>query len=167
MPTRFSGLVASFTTTSSKAKILVDRHHQIVDLENFRLKLLFRAEDMRVVLRETAHAHQAVQRTRWFVAMNSTEFCKPYREIAVRFQPMLEDLHMTRAIHRLERENPFVLCLLVGALHRKHVLAIPAPVSGGEPKRGIEHLGRVDLLIFVFEPPAHIGKQVLEHFPAL
>src|SRR5699024_11925469 len=46
---------------------------------------------------EAAHAHQPVQRTRRLVAMARAEFRKPERQIAITFQPVIEDLHMAGA----------------------------------------------------------------------
>jgi hypothetical protein len=80
---------------------------------------------------------------------------------------VLEDLHVARTVHRLQREDAVILRLLVGAGDREHVLAIPAPVARGLPQRVVEHLRRVDLVIVVLDAPAHIGEQVLEHAPAL
>ncbi len=68
---------------SSKPKSAVGRQDQIVDLQAFGGKLLFGAEDMRVILREAAYTHQAMQRAGWLVAMDRAEFRKLYRQIAV------------------------------------------------------------------------------------
>ena len=59
-------------------------------------ELVLGAEDVRVVLREGAHAHQPVQRAGRLVAMHGAEFGKPQRQIAVGLQAVLEDLHMAR-----------------------------------------------------------------------
>ena len=66
-----------------EAEILVGREDQIVDLEAFVRHLLFGAEDVRIVLREAAHAHQAVQRARRLVAVDVAEFGKPHRQFAI------------------------------------------------------------------------------------
>jgi hypothetical protein len=68
-------------------------------------QLILGAEDVRVVLREAAHAHQAVQRAGRLVAMHVAEFGQPDRQVAVALQAVLEDLHMAGAVHRLERED--------------------------------------------------------------
>lgn len=47
----------------AETEILIDREDQVVDAQAFRSHLLFRAEDMRIVLREAANAHQAMQCT--------------------------------------------------------------------------------------------------------
>ena len=156
-----------------ETEILVDRHHQVVDLQDLRLELLFGAEDMRVVLRESAHAHQPVQRAGRLVAMHVAEFRQPDRQVAIRLQTMLEDLDVAGAVHRLQRKDALVGLLIVGVhegvgrLHREHVLPIPAPVARRLPQALVEYLRGVDLLIIVAEPAAHVGNQVLEHLPAL
>ena len=60
-----------------EAEVLVDRQHQIVDLEAFLHDLIFGEEDVRVVLREVAHAQHAVQRARRLVAMHLAELGDP------------------------------------------------------------------------------------------
>ena len=69
MPTRLSGRVESFTTTLLEAEIRIGRQDQVVDLQALGGELLLGAEDVRVVLREGAHAHQAVQRAGRLVAV--------------------------------------------------------------------------------------------------
>ena len=69
---------------------------------------------MRIVLRKAAHAHQPVQRAGWLVAMDIAEFGKPDRQFAVGLQAVLEDLHMARAVHRLQREDAVVGLLVIG-----------------------------------------------------
>ena len=81
---------------------------------------------------------------------------------------MLEDLHVARAVHRLQRENAVVLGVVAGDRHLEHVVAVPAPVAGRLPQALVEHLRRVDLLIaLLVEPAAHIADETLEHLPAL
>ena len=75
---------------------------------------------------------------------------------------MLEDLHMPRAVHRLDREDTLVL-----GLRDEHVLAVPAPMARGLPQRLVEDLRRVDLLVVGPEAPAHVGDELLEQRPAL
>ena len=79
-----------------EAEIPVGGEDEIVDLEALVGHLLFGAEDVRVVLREAAHAHQPVQGARRLVAMHIAELGKPQRQFAIGPQAMLEDLHMAR-----------------------------------------------------------------------
>ena len=151
-----------------EAEIGIGRQDQVVDPQAFRGQLLLGAEDVRIVLREAAHAHQPMQRAGRFVAMHVAEFRKPYRQIAIGFQAVLEDLHVARAVHRLQREDAVVVGVVAGDRHLEHVVAVPAPVARRLPQRLVEHLRRVDLLVaLLVEPAAHVVDQVLEHLPAL
>lgn len=58
---RFSGR-SELDLDVLESEILVDRQDQVVHRETFVRDLLLRDEDVRVVLREAAHAHQAVHR---------------------------------------------------------------------------------------------------------
>ena len=67
--------------------------------------------------------------------MDIAKFGKFDRQIAVRLQPMLENLHMSGAVHRLERKNTLIRFRIVRmrermrGFHREHVFLIPAPVA--------------------------------------
>ncbi len=80
---------------------------------------------------------------------------------------MLEDLHVARAVHRLQCEPALVLGLVAGRLRREHVLAVPAPVAGGLPQGLVEDLRRVHLGVVALQAAAHVGDQLLEDRPAL
>jgi hypothetical protein len=95
----------SLTDHFLEAEIAVDRHHQVIDLQALRLELLLGAEHMRIVLGEGADPHQPVQRAGRLIPVHIAEFGQPDRQITVGFQPVLEDLHMAGAVHRLERED--------------------------------------------------------------
>ena len=141
-----------------EAEILVDRHDHVVEPHGFRHDLVFGAENMGVVLGEGAHPHHAVDRARRLVAMDDAEFRDPHRQFAIGFQAVLEDLHMAGAVHRLEREDAFIL-----GLGDEHVLAIGLPMAGRLPQRAVEHLRRIDLDIAGrLLAPAHEGDQGLE-----
>ena len=85
----------------AEAEVAIDRQDHVVDLKRLLHDLVFRAENMRVVLGEGAHAHHAVQRARGLVAMHDAEFGNAHGQIAIGLQPVLEDQHMARAVHRL------------------------------------------------------------------
>ena len=78
-------------------------------------ELILGAEDMRVVLREGAHAHHAMQRARRLVAMHDAELGETQRQLAIGAQAVLEDLDMAGAVHRLQRIDALVLGLGVVA----------------------------------------------------
>lgn len=66
-----------------EAEVLVDLLHETRVVFAFLENLIFRAEDVAVVLREGANAHHAVQRAGRFVAVALTEFAVAKRQIAV------------------------------------------------------------------------------------
>ena len=150
-----------------EAEIGIGRQDQIVDLQALVGELFLGAEHMRVVLGEAAHPHQAVHRARRLVAMHHAEFGEAQRQVAIALQAVLEDLHMARTVHRLQRKPALVLGLVAGGLRREHVLAVPVPVARGFPQRLVENLRRVDLAVVAGQPPAHVGDQRLEDGPAL
>ena len=53
---------------------------------HFVFNLLRRAEDVRVVLRESAHAHQPVHHARPLVAIHRAQLAQPHRQIAIAVQ---------------------------------------------------------------------------------
>ena len=106
-------------------------------------------------------------RARRLVAMHHAEFGQTQRQVAIALQAVLEDLHMARAVHRLQRKPALVLGLVAGGLRREHVLAVPVPMAGGLPQRLVEDLRRVDLAVVAGQAAAHIGDQRLEDGPAL
>ena len=97
-----------------EAEVLIDRQDQVVDLQALCSKLLLGAEDVRIVLRKAANAHQPVQCAGGLVAMDGPEFGKAYRKFAIGLQSVLEDLHVAGAVHRLQREDALILCILAG-----------------------------------------------------
>ena len=122
---------------------------------------------MRVVLCEAANTHQTMQRTRWLIAMHIAKFCKLYRQIAVRLKTMLKYLNVARAVHRLQSKHAVIVGIITGNSDLEHVVAIPTPVTGSLPKRLVQHLWRIDLLIaMAVETTTHISYQRLEHTPA-
>ncbi|GJE70498.1 hypothetical protein CHKEEEPN_2036 [Methylorubrum podarium] len=150
-----------------EAEIGVGREDQVVDLQALGGELVLGAEDVRVVLGEAAHAHQAVHGPRRLVAVDHAELGHAQGQVAVRLQAVLEDLHVAGAVHRLQGEPALVLGLLAGGLGGEHVLAVPAPVAGGLPQRLVEDLRRVHLGVVAFQAAAHVGDQLLEDRPAL
>ena len=114
-----------------KAEVLIDRQDQIVHGEAFGCNLIFRDENVRVVLGECAHPHQPVQRTGRFEPMHLAEFGKPERQIAVGLEAVLEDLNVAGAIHRLDHEGPLVL---FAGLRQEHRIAERLHVAGCDPQ---------------------------------
>ena len=106
---RFSGRSENLIAHVGEAEILVDREDEVVHLQRFRGDLLLGDEDVGVVLGEGAHPHQAVQRARRLEAVHLAELGDLERQVAVGLQPVLEDLHVARAVHRLDDEDALVV----------------------------------------------------------
>ena len=124
--------------------------------------LVLGAEDVAVVLREAAHAHDPVQRAARLVAVALAELAVADRQVAVAAQLRLEDQHVAGAVHRLER----VLVLL--RLRREHVLAVVLPVARLLPQALVEELRALDLLVAgVAVDLAHVLLDRLPERPAL
>ena len=95
----FFGAQREFDADIVEAKLAVDFHHQLVKRAGFFGDLVFGAENVGIVLHETAHAHQAVQCAAGFVAVAGAEFCEAHRQIVVGAQAVVENLHMAGAVH--------------------------------------------------------------------
>ncbi len=94
---------------------------------------------MRVVLRESAHAHQAVHHARSLVAIHRAQFAQPHGKIAIAVQLVFVNQNVARAVHGLE------LILGVVQLHGlEHVVAIKIGVPGNLPQIAPHHVRRVD-----------------------
>ncbi len=135
-----------------------------------RLDLFFRAEDMRVVLRHLAHAHEAVQRAMRFVAVAAAELRHAHRQVAIGRDALIEDLHMRRAVHRLDRHQVrlarqhrrVILRVRNFVRHHEHVLAVLAPMAGLLPELRRHELRRLHFLVAGrIEPPPDIGFELV------
>ena len=104
-PTRNAGRSANFTRELREAEVAVDRGQQFDEPHRLGGDLLLGAEDVRIVLGERAHPHDAVQRAGRLVAVAGAELRQPQRQLAVGAQALAEDLDVARAVHRLQREH--------------------------------------------------------------
>ena len=134
-------------------------------VEHFRGDLLLGDEDVRVVLGEGAHAHQPVQRAGRLEAVHLAELGDLERQVAIGFQPVLENLDVAGAVHRLDDEGALVL---LARLDQEHAVAERRHVAGGDPQRRVDELRRVDFGIAgVRLAAADVVLQRLEQRPAL
>ena len=85
-----------------EAEVLIDVLDELREGFAFGENLVFRAEDVAVVLGEAANTHHAVERAGGFVAVALAEFAEAERQITVAAQRAVEDLDVARAVHRLE-----------------------------------------------------------------
>ena len=159
-----------------EAEIAIDGVEQVAERCDFADQLVLAHEDMRIVLGELAHPHQAVQRAVRLVAVAATELGHADRQLAIAGDTLPEDQHMRRAVHRLDRHQVGLAAqhrrvvlargYLVG--HHEHVLAIFAPVAALLPLLRIHDLRGLDLDIARrIEPAAHIGLEAAPHHVAL
>ena len=116
-----------------------DVRGEVEHAQDLVLELVGAAEDVRVVLREAAHAHQAVQHARALEAVDGAELRPAIRQVAVAAQPRLVDRQVERAVHRLE------LVLDVLDLDRRvHVRPVEIGVPARVPEVELRDVRRVD-----------------------
>ena len=106
---------------------------EVEHAQDLVLELVGAAEDVRVVLGEAPHAHEAVQDARALEAVDRPQLRPAIRQVAVAAQPRLVDRQVERAVHRLQ------LVLDVLDLDRRvHVrlvvLGVPARLPQVEPR---------------------------------
>ena len=126
-----------------------------IEAENI-LDLIFElvgpAEDMGVVLGETAHAEEAVQGAGTFVAVDRAQLAPADRQLTVAALLAVENPDMEGAVHRLE-----LVLDLVDVHRRVHVLAVEIEMAGGLPQvlagdmRGVEQLIVVAIVLVLPE----------------
>ncbi|MNM90269.1 hypothetical protein D3C81_1025190 [compost metagenome] len=140
----------------------VHRQRLLMERGHFRLDLAFRAEDVAIILRETTHAQNAVQRTGRLIAVARTELAITNRQVAVAVQALVEHLHVARAVHRLQR---------IGALFRfseEHVVLVVVPVTGLLPQAHVQDLRAAHFAVTaVAIDLAHVLLDNLPDRPAL
>ena len=100
---------------------------------------------MRIVLGKTAHAHDTVQRPRGLIAVTRPKFRHPERQFAITAQPVVIDLHMTGAVHRLKRINGLFASMFFVDLNDKHMLLVFFPMARRLPQPAIDDLRCVHL----------------------
>jgi len=128
----------------------------------FVQNLVFGAKDVTVILREPPHAHDAVQRAARLVAVALAELTVSQREIAVAAHVRLEDQHVARTVHRLER----VFALF--RFGREHVVAVVVPVAGLFPQALVQDLRSLHFLVaVVLVDMAHVLLHLLPERPSL
>ncbi len=140
-----------------EAEVGIDRHGLAMEGHDLGLDLGLGAEDVAVVLGEAAHAQQPVQRSRGLHAVAGAELAVAQRQLAVAVQAVVVDLHVARAVHRLDR--------VVAVLRRglEHVVAVVLPVPGALPQRDVEHQRAAHLVVAGGAVhPAHV---LLHHLP--
>ena len=101
---------------------------------------------MRIILRESADAQQAVQDARAFIPIYRTQLAVADGEVPITPQVRLVNHDVVGAVHRLE------LVLAAFQLHRgKHILPIVVHVAARLPQIEPRNVGRVDQIVAVFD----------------
>ena len=99
---------------------------------------------MRIVLREAADAHQAVEHAALLVAVHGAEFRPAAGEFAVGAHAALVDLDVERAVHGLG-----VVVELVDLHRGVHALLVESEVSAGLPELAASDMRRVQQVVAV------------------
>ena len=107
-------------------------HHGECEIDaglDFRFNLLGHAENVRVILREAAHAQKAVKHAGALVAIHGAKLGEPHRKLAIAAQARFVNQDVPRAIHGLQ------LVVVFLDFHRaEHILAIKIGVAAGLPQ---------------------------------
>ena len=116
-----------------EAEGLQDAGGEIEHAEDLVLELVGAAEEMRVVLGEAPHAHEAVEHPGALEAVDGAELRVAEGQLAVAPQPALVDLDVERAVHRLQlvlhvldvhgREHPVLVVLGVPEVFQRSSFA--------------------------------------------
>ena len=69
---------------------------------NFLFNLVWRAENVSVVLLEAPYSNQTTESTRDFVSVEHAEVSIPQRQVSVRVNAVFEHHAVSRAVHGLE-----------------------------------------------------------------
>ena len=128
LPRRLAGRVESSARTSSP-NVVVDHARELEAADDLVLDLIPAAEDVRVVLRDVAHAQEPVHRARVLVAVHEALLGQPQRQVAVGVPALVVDLDVARAVHRLEAE-----LAALDLLGQEHLVAVVVPVAGALPE---------------------------------
>ena len=108
---------------------LQHEEREVQNLRDLRFQLFRNAEQMRIVLREAAHPHQAVEHPGALVPVHCPELGIAQRKVPVAAQPRLVDHNMEWTVHRFE--------LIIHPLHlhgRKHVFPVVLGMTAGLPE---------------------------------
>ena len=116
-----------------EAEVVIDLAGHPQEEPELLVGLLRRAEYVRIVLREAAHAGKPGEHAGALEAVQAREVGVANRQVAVRLLALAEEVHVARAVHRLH-----AVFFLVGA-QKEHVVAVAVVVT-----RGLEDLGLVD-----------------------
>mmetsp|Transcript_14379 Transcript_14379/g.38822 ORF Transcript_14379/g.38822 Transcript_14379/m.38822 type:complete len:426 (+) Transcript_14379:336-1613(+) len=125
-----------------EAKAREDALGEVKDAQDLIRKLLGEAEDVRVVLREAAHAEEPVKSPRALVAVHGAQLRPPEGQLAVGSQAVFVHEDVERAVHGLD------LVLLLLHVHLiEHAVLVEVKVARCLPQVHVGHVGRVEELV--------------------
>ena len=104
--------------------------------------MILRTEDVRIVLRETADAHEAVQRAGPFVAVHGAQFEQPHGQLTIRTLPGIKDEAVHGAVHGLG-----VVDAVVHLHGRVHTVFVEAQMAGRFEQLGVGQMRCVGKLV--------------------
>ena len=134
-----------------------DKRDDVHHAQELLLQLVGRAEQVSIVLRETAHARQSVQLTTLLIAVNGTELGIADRKVTVTAGSGLVDLAVVGAVHGFEH---VLLTLLGRGDGTERVLTILGIVTAGDIQQLVADVWRDHLLIAI--TLLDLGKHVLQ-----
>src|SRR5438105_4754404 len=162
VPDPLRGAVRVLDAHVLEAEVAVDVQDQPGNGHRFGGDLILGDEYVAIVLGEGPNAHQAMESPRGLVAVHLAELCEAHRELPVAAQPVLEDLHVARAVHGLDGVEP-----LVRGLGEIHVLAELLHVARLPPELRVHELRGAHLLVPGGGLPlAHVPNERLDLGPA-
>src|SRR5262245_5694806 len=85
-----------------ESEIIHDRKNEIYDLHNLVFDLIDAAENMGVILSESANTQKSMKNTCFFLAIHRTQLEIFNRKISIRPDLGLINQNMSRTIHRLD-----------------------------------------------------------------
>ena len=122
--------------------------------------LLRSAENMSIILLESANANQTTKSARDLITVKDTEISVAEGKITVAVDAVLEHDAMSGAVHRLE-----ALRIAGFAIEQEHVILVVLIMTASFPKLQVVNVGRDDLreaanaVLF----PDHVHKLVVNH----
>ncbi len=116
---------------------------------------------MRVILRESARAHESVHDAAPLVAVDGAELEQTHRQIPVRAHAVAIDQQCTGAVHRLHRVVGGLLTFPLGDLEGEHIVLVVIPVPARLPHISLVDVRCTDLHVAAI---VQVGREPLHEF---
>ena len=156
------GPVRELHMDALEPEVRIDFAEQVAERHCLAVDLVWRAENVRVVLRERTYTHEPMQSATGLVAVARAELRHTQGQVAIALQALLVDEHVARAVHGLHRQHALF------AFGDEHVLAVIIPVAGLFPQHTVHELRRLHFLVAsMLELVAHVAFDGTPQMPAL